>query len=228
MREPLVAAHLWRDQIYEALLDDEAMAELPDLLARNYGARSCVLHWWHPDGEAEIVSHNGYYPDSEMANYAQNFTDKDLWSIRGAKAANVVQNCEELVSPAEYERSEFYTEWIRAMGDDTFHCLGACIRTGWGMGFVGLHRGKTQESFDEETTGALARDIVDVRRMLAVRGRLARAERRANDARAALGELGDAFFTVNGEGRIVHLNRAAERLLRRSDGLAVREQRLAA
>lgn len=221
-------SYLWRDQIYEALLDDEAMGELPEVLARTYGARSCVLHWWHPDGEAEIVSHNGYYSDDDMATYAENFTDTDLWSIRGAKAMNEVQNCDELVSPAEYERSIFYNEWIRGMGDDTFHCLGACVRTGWGTGFVGLHRGRTQGSFDEPTERALSRDIVDLRRMLSIRGRLARAERRAQEARDVVGELGDALITLFGDGRIVHINPAAERLLRREDGLMLCDRHLSA
>jgi hypothetical protein len=124
------ALQLRREEVYDALLDDEVLAQLPSRMATAYGGRSCVLHWWHTDGTAEIVSHNGYYPDDQMQNYAENFTGTDLWSIRAVRSecVNKVWNADELVLPSEYERSEFYNEWIRQMGDDTFHCLGTVMK----------------------------------------------------------------------------------------------------
>jgi DNA-binding CsgD family transcriptional regulator len=96
------------------------------------------------------------------------------------------------------------------------------------MGFVGLHRGKSQGSFALEQTDALGPIIVDIRRMLAIRGRLSRAERRAQEASEVFDAIGDAFVTVSSAGRIVHLNASAEALLREADGLTVRHGRLCA
>jgi DNA-binding CsgD family transcriptional regulator len=224
------ALQLRREEVYDALLDDEVLAQLPSRMATAYGGRSCVLHWWHTDGTAEIVSHNGYYPDDQMQNYAENFTGTDLWSIRAVRSecVNKVWNADELVLPSEYERSEFYNEWIRQMGDDTFHCLGTVVKTRWGMGFVGIHRGRSQGTFEEDQVRALTHDIVDLRRMLAMRGRLSAGLKRAKEADAILDSLGHAFITVTADARVVHTNAAGSELIRRRDGLTVRGDRLAA
>ena len=224
-----MADQLRSEDIYDAMLDEDVFANLPARMAEAYGARSCVL-WWSNGPAAQVMAHNGYYPDAEMLNYAQNYTADDLWSIEGTRPqyVNRVMNCDELVSPTEYERSVFYNEWIRGMGDDTFHCLGIAVKTDWGYGFVGLHRGRTQGSFDENNTQAMERDIVHLRRMLTMRGSVSAGRQRAQDAEAVLDCVGDALITLTREGRIVHANAAAEAILRRSDGLCVARGTLAA
>ena len=217
-----MADQLRSEDIYDAMLDDDVFANLPGRMAEAYGARSCVL-WWSNGPAAEIMAHNGYYPDAEMQNYAQNYTAVDLWTIEGTRPqyVNRVMNCDELVSPTDYERSVFYNEWIRGMGDDTFHCLGIAVKTDWGYGFVGLHRGRTQGGFDDDHARAMKSDIVHLRRMLTMRGSIAGARQRAEDAEAVLDAVSDAFITVTRDGRIVHANAAAEAVLRRCDGLSM-------
>jgi DNA-binding CsgD family transcriptional regulator len=209
------------EEIYEAMLDDDAFTNLPGLMAEAYGARSCVLHWRSAQGSAQVMAHNGYYPDEEMANYAENYTDTDLWALGGLRPdrVNQVLNCDDLVSPNTYEKSVFYNEWIRGMGDDTFHCLGTAVQTKWGYGFVGLHRGRSQGTFTAAKVRSMQRDIVHLRRMMSIRATLAAGLERTSRAEAVCDSIGDALITVTEAGRIVRANAAADNLLLRNDGL---------
>lgn len=213
--------HLAAEEIYDAMLDDDAFARLPGRMAEAYGARSCVLHWRQSEGSADIMGHNGYYPDEQMLNYAENFAGVDDWSLEGLRPerVNLVWNCDELVAPASYENSIFYNEWIRGMGDDTFHCLGTAVSTRRGFGFVGLHRGRGQGTFSEENARSLRRDIVHLRRMLAIKGSVSVGLQRADRAEAVLDSSGQLFITVTSDGQVVHANSSAQALLRRADGL---------
>jgi DNA-binding CsgD family transcriptional regulator len=203
---------LQSEQIYEAMLDDEAFAELPSLLARSVGARSCVIHWRDTQQHAEILSHSQYFSDEHMLNYASNFVEHDEWTNRANEAAfvNRVWNAEELVPQADYSRSIFYNEWIRAMGDDTFHCMGTVMETGRGLGIIGLHRGKTQANFDAESIKQLNRNIVHLRRMLTVRARLVDDSTRIRDLSALLDCNPAPMLAVTARRRIVHANAAAD------------------
>ena len=121
------------------------------------------------------MAHSPYFTPAQMLDYAEKFVEHDQWSIGGKEKPfiNCVWNTKEVVSPTDYENSIFYNEWIRAMGDDTFHCIGTVMETGRGFGMIGLHRGKSQIDFDADAIKGLNRNIVHLRRMMSVRARLA-------------------------------------------------------
>ncbi len=221
-------SRLHREQIYDAAFDDGLFANLSSTLSEAYDARSCTVHWRHFDGSAQIMSHSGHFSDDQMLNYATNFTGSDLWTLEALRPsrANQVLNCDQLVSPSAYEKSAFYNDWIRAMGDDTFHCMGIVMRTRWGAGIIGLHRGRTQGSFSDKAVQALKEDIADLCRMLVIRGRLTTADAEAKHKDAILNTIGEALIAVGAEGQLVSANRAAETLLERQDCLTVRRGKL--
>jgi DNA-binding CsgD family transcriptional regulator len=173
-----------------------------------------VIHWRDAQHNADILSHSQYFSDEHMLNYAQNFTGHDDWTNRANRAENInrVWNAEELVSQADYGRSIFYNEWIRAMGDDTFHCMGSVMQTDRGLGIIGLHRGKGQANFDADAIKHLNRNIVHLRRMLTVRARLFKDSAKIRDLMAMLDCNLAPMMAVNAQGRLVHANAAAEAL----------------
>ncbi len=211
----MAKARLHSEQIYQAMVDDEAFAELPTILAQSVGARSCVIHWRDAQQHAEILSHSQYFSDAHMLNYAENFTQHDDWTNRAKDRAfvNRVWNCEELVPPTEYGRSVFYNDWIRAMGDDTFHCMGTVMETDRGFGIIGLHRGKGQANFDGDSVKEINRNIVHLRRMLTVRARLTSDSTRIRGLMALLDTTPGPMLAVTATGRIVHANAAADALI---------------
>lgn len=214
------------EEIYDAAVDDDAFGQLASRLAEAVGARSGVLHWRYPRDGTEEISYSGYFSDTQMASFERDFADCDLWSamIRRPAHANRAWNCEELVTPELYERSRIYNEWIRPMGDDTFRCLGASIRTPSGIGEIGFHRAKSQPTFDDETVRAVNAVLVHLERMIAIRSKLNAAAR----TNAALDVTAQAVFTLGPQGRVLHYNAAADAMLGRGDGLMLRGDRLVA
>ena len=209
------------EDIYDAAFDDQALQALATDLARSFDARSALIHWVHKDGTADILSHSGYFTDEQLAVYATQFASIDPWiaATAGPEAANRVHDLEEAVPVAEFTASEFYNAYVRAMGDDTCRGLGIRLEAEHGSGFVVLQRGLTQQSFESSAKTALLDYANHLTRMLAIRGKLAIAERKCADLSVTFDALALAAFVVDADLRVRHVNRAAEVLLRRAHGL---------
>ena len=202
--------------IYEAALDDELFAELPTLIAKSMGARSCVLHWRDQNGVAEIFTHSGYFSDGQMADYASNFVAHDLWTDAGMQLQRVNQawNVSDIVANSDYDRSIFYNDWIRRMGDDTYHCVGSVMQTSLGQGIVGLHRGKTQADFPERAIAQLNGQVDHLRRMFAIRGRIGGLAERSNLLDAIFTSGQQPAFVLDRSGGLLMANAAGDGFLR--------------
>jgi DNA-binding CsgD family transcriptional regulator len=218
------------EEIYDAATDDAAFDDLACSLARAVDARSGVLHWKSFSEQTEEVSYSGYFTADQMAEYDRHFSDADLWStaVTRSERLNHVWDCDRLVSPTEYENGRLYNEWIRPMGDDTFHCLGAALRTETAVGEIGFHRGRDQPAFDDEVVRIVEDGLGHMRRMVAIRSKLIAARRTSACASASLDVIGHAVLSLDPKGRLMHGNAAAEALLRRADGLMLQRRRLAA
>jgi DNA-binding CsgD family transcriptional regulator len=218
------------EQIYDAAIDDEAFEQLATSLAESIGARSGVLHWKDFDEETEEVSYSGYFSDDQMAAYEREFAGADLWStaVNRPERLNRVWDCDRLLGPGEYEGGRIYNEWVRPMGDDTFHCLGGALHTERAIGEIGFHRGKGQGAFTEEDVHTVEESLVHLRRMVAVRSKLIAARRGSAIVSASLDVIGHAVLTLDPKGRLLHCNQAGETLLRRGDGLTLHRQHLRA
>lgn len=218
------------EEIYDAATDDAAFDALASTLAGAFGARSGVLHWGNVPNEAEEISFSGYFSDGQMAAYDECFQSDDLWAeaMDLPQSINRAWDCEQFVPAATYERSRIYNEWIRPMGDDTFHCLGGVIRQGGVHGKIGLHRGRGQKSFTSAEVRALQDSVDHIGRMFAIRSRLGRATQYGRTLHATLDTVGHAVFILRPSGTLVECNRAAEAMLRRADALLLRNQHVKA
>ena len=222
------AVKLTTDMIYEAALDDDLFAELPNIIAGAVDARSCVLHWRGESGASEIFTHSGYFSDEQMADYATNFADHDVWTDAGMRQgfANRAWNTSDLVATSEFESSIFYNEWIRQMGDDTFYCCGSVMQTVDGHGIIGLHRGRTQADFSPEVLRRLNSQVGHLRRMFAIRGRIGALQQRHDLLGAVFSAGPDAAVVLSREGRVLMANTAGDAFLRAGRFLRTRKGHL--
>jgi len=212
-RAPLV---LSTEQIYDALFDDEAFDQLPDLLARMVGARSATLAWRYPGGGTDVLQHNNYFTEAHYADYCAHYADTDPWVAVAYRpqGMNRAIRMDEEIDAASVRRTAFYNDWLRGMGDDTLHCLGAAIKAGQGEGIIGLHRGESANgAFTAEESGKLAEAFPHVARVLVVRGKLAAAARQTRAAQSALDATGLAMIVVDAAGRVRSFNTAGEAAL---------------
>jgi DNA-binding CsgD family transcriptional regulator len=218
------------EEIYDAATDDAAFERLAAAFAEAVDARSGVIHWRDFSEQTEQVSYSGYFSDEQMADYERHFAEDDLWSdaVNRPERLGRVWDCSGIVSPQAYENGRIYNEWIRPMGDDTFHCLGGALRTETVSGDIGFHRGRGQPAFDEAAVRVVEDGLVHLRRMVAIRSKLVAARRLTAQASASLDIFGHGILTLDTAGRLIHCNLAAEAILRGGDGLAVHARRLVA
>lgn len=215
------------EEIFDAATDDAQFDMLSTKLAAVLGARSGVIHWrLHEDEAEQEVSYSGHFSSEDMAKFEGDFTRDDIWAdaVNAPHALNRVWRLQDLVPPAKYERSRIYNEWIRSIGDDTMHALGTVIHTPEFRVELGFHRGRSQPEFDAETVAQLSHYLPSIRRMILIRQRL-RAERRGA-ASVALDQIAHACFTLSPKGRVLHMNRKAEAMVRGGEVLKVRHGQL--
>ena len=209
-------------EIFDAATDDGLFASLSARFATSLGARSGVIHWHHADDEQdEEVSYCGYFSAGQMDEYARHFANDDLWvqAIHAPAAFGQIWNCSALVPPQTFQNSRIYNEWIRPMGDDSFHCLGGVIRAGSVLAQVGFHRGRTQAAFGLAEVQALKGSVDQLRQLFTIRHKLRAAARAEASLSAAQDAIGYGIIAFAANGRIIHHNQTAEDILRRGDGL---------
>ena len=218
------------EEIYDAATDDESLDRLAMSLAGGLGARSGVVHWRSIEADTGAISISGYFTDEQMMEYDRHFADADIWAEAFAADGyvNRAWSSHQLVKPITYERSRIYNDWIRRMGDDTFHCLGASIRTDRLVADIGFHRASSQPNFDDAEVAQLTSSLGHLQRMMAIRSRIQSAEQAEARAVGALDAIGYGLFTLRTDGRVLHCNQAAERIARRSDGIILKDGRLSA
>lgn len=202
--------------IYDAVLDDEVFRALPVLLTQYYGAKSCLMAWHNKDGGADFLADSGYYRPADLERYATDFAIHDPWlhASESPSLQNKAINLEQLVPVPVYERSFYYNEFIRELGDDNVRAMGVRTDNHFGTGIIALHRGKTQESFMDDEVAALDLEAKDLRRMLAIRSRFEAQRRESSTFEAVLDHMRDAAFLVGEDRRISYANMAAEAMLK--------------
>lgn len=220
------------EEIYDAATDNESFDLLSVRLARMLDARSGVLHW-RPASEGlaeEEISYSGYFSDEQMDEYARSFVGLDLWSdaVTAPHALNRAWDCADLIPHRIYESSSIFNDWIRPMGDDTMHGIGAALRTQSIVAEMGFHRGRSQGAFSENETKLLNEYLGHIRSVLEIRERLIGSERGRLSAHGSLDVVGYAVFTLRPSGHLLHCNAAAELLVAGADGLRIRAGRLEA
>jgi DNA-binding CsgD family transcriptional regulator/PAS domain-containing protein len=208
---------------YESLLDDDLFAQLPGQLALSLGARSGLLHWHFQDGAADIMAHSGHFTDGQLGRYATEFAPLDPWAAATQRApCGRATDLAAYVAPAEFERSRFYNDYILAMGDDTFRCIGVRTNTRWGTGMIALHRGRSQAPFEPSELALLDEYAPHLNRLLVLRGRIGAIRRENAALSAAVDAMADAVLLVDARGALVHANAAGEEMLRVGQGLTLR------
>ena len=211
------------EQIYEALLDEDAFDALPARLAALVGARSATFQTMVGATPVHVASH---YFNAEMgAYYLENGLGAvDSWNLLciGKGLLNRAVNADDLMTREQFRDGAFYNDFFRHFGDDTGVSLGAIIQTRDGHVGLGLHRALTDAAYTEEARAALDGALPHLRRLAEARSLLAASDARTRDAQAVLHGQALPVLLTDHAGRIVFANAGAEALLAQGDGLVSR------
>jgi len=225
------ATILSAEEIYDASTDDELFRTLARRIPEGFGARSCVLHWRSPGQARESeISLSAHFSAADMNAYDALPPGSDIWAqaINTPGARNRMWLLDDLVAPAEYEASAVYNNWVRWLGDDTFHCMGGAFENDRFIFEIGLHRGRAQEPFNRDDLARLKQMQRPLLQMIEVRQQLFARRSSSSLMSSALDSIGTAIAKLNENGQIMYRNEAAEDLFARNDGLSERDGRLIA
>ena len=178
-------------------------------------------------GTAQILAQGGRQFNAEMQRqYNEYYWRIDpYWSAfkRRPRVGAIVG--EELVTRQEAERTEFFNDLAVPTGVHHAMVLPAVV-TPQGAEAISIWRSAEQKPFEKSAVALLNLLLPHVQAALKMRRALAQTNVRSGRAEAALNASNAACFILNGGGRVVHCNQAAETVLRLQDGLMVKEQKL--
>lgn len=208
--------------LYDAALDAALWPDVVQRLAGAMASSSVVLKLQGHDGSVRLLgcTQNLIVPERDRA-WAEDWHRKDLWVERSvAFGMSRTVTSDELVTPAEQERSGFYQEWLRHL--DIHHMIGVVFPvTDCSIGVLGLHRPRGAGPYEsaERQRFELVRE--HLQRALRVGQYLAERNDLQSAAVEALDRLDTGVILTDPTCRVVHASAMALTLLRENAVLGV-------
>lgn len=216
------ASAIAREEIYDAILDDEAFEAFPHLLKKLAGARSVIIGWIYPDGEQLIFNTCGYFGPQEIELYVrEEIGGRDPWSqhaIEHFRTGEAIRTSEG-VPHAQFERSALYNEFIKPLGDDTYHSLAVAAQGQHGIGCIAVHNGRAAGVFSQESVERLDGFGSDLARLVAIRAKFARLRSQSQLTSSMFDTMPMGAIFLHPGGRFAQANRKGEEML--ADGGAL-------
>ncbi len=210
------------DRLYETAINPELWPFFALTLARCFGCESGVVQV--QNRERNIVSRlsttSNYTPELNEA-YRSYYYRHDLWVAGGMMTPtgrSLVS--QDLVDDAVFYRSIHYNEFCKQVG---IACvLGSVFPLGDGMiGVVGVHRPPGAPHFDVPDKRQMDLFLPHLRRALQVHLKLAAATSNERASLDALDRLPSGVVLLDASGRVVFVNRAAQRMAAAADGFSI-------
>jgi DNA-binding CsgD family transcriptional regulator/PAS domain-containing protein len=132
---------------------------------------------------------------------------------------------EEIVPHDEFVATEIYRDLAAAGGMEYTTCLVLSVSSRT-LEIISLWRGPERAMLEQEHKELLELLMPHLKNALKIRHTLGLCESRARNAEAMLDASDTASILLDGEGRIIHMNEAAQRIALISDGFCIRVDRI--
>jgi DNA-binding CsgD family transcriptional regulator len=212
--------------IYEAALEPLLWPEALKGMARRLSASSAVaLVVDLAAAEVGFAALTGLDPHS-LESYGAHYARVDPWNeYLGRHPCGRPYFSQAAMDDSDFERTEFCNDFLRRYG--IFHALGGFVVRSSSLAFLcGVQRPRARGAFTLGEMRRMAALFPHLDRAARLHRRLARAGGLADGLTAALDRVPLAVLLCDGLGRAVWMNRLAEMLVRRNDGLRVTGGRL--
>jgi DNA-binding CsgD family transcriptional regulator len=211
-------------KIYDAANDDGDWNDLVVTIAFAFGSESCAIQTRSGDRTELLRMTQNFTPDL-LQQYQKHYYRTDEWANAAMlRPLNSVYFTRELVSERRLVRSEFY-EYLKELG--VVDGLGVVFPIGkHEIGVASVHCGRTP--FGEDQRQIMELLLPHIRRALEFRSVILHESLKHSLAARAFDRLPLAAILVDSVGKVHYANHAAESLLRKGDGLTVRNGRLSA
>jgi DNA-binding CsgD family transcriptional regulator/PAS domain-containing protein len=216
------------DLIYDAASDDGAWPNALAGLAAFIGAEAvALLKHDYQAAEGCMVFAVGVRSDYAR-RYSTEFAVKNPWlRDENAYQPDRVFLGESIIPNSRLVETEFYREYLRPQG--LLHSIsGVLCRTGQEVHFVSGLRDAGRQAFGDRNLGDLSEFLPHMRRAFQIHRELARHRSERMAFQDLFDHLSAPVLLVDAQARPTYINRAAEQILTRKDGLALIGRKLAA
>ncbi len=208
--------------IYDAAVEPANWTVALEEIASAVGSRISVILTTHPQHNEIAVKSVGMDPASMLA-YNDYYGRLDTAPPALARVpTGVVATQQQLVNRDMWARGEFANDWARpnGYGDAIFSVL---TRDGGRSSWLCASATPKEGLFGTPERVSLVRALVPhLQQAIKTQERLGDLDRRNRDLAAAVDVLADGVAVVASDGRVTHLNPAAESIVSSGDGLCVR------
>lgn len=214
-------------QVYDAALDEKLWSAVAPQIAATFNAHSTAVQLRDTrNGEIALLAITENYNVAALSSYKSYYGSRDIWVQRATEIglSNIVTS-HDMVADEEFVRTEYYNDWCRDLG--LFYIIGAMFPVADGqISGIGIHRTQGVGAFEEADKLSVAKFLPHFQRALQIRHQLATVTAERDAALDALEREQTAILVVDADARILYVNKQAEALLRRGDGLCGLKGRL--
>lgn len=209
------------EALYDAALGHRSWPGLSQDLMGYLDGQTLMLSTQHArSGHVDVLGWLGLNVEAQQ-EYAQ-FAQHDLW-VQGYVDQRLFGRAiigSSVVEEQTLKRSLIYNEYLRPRHVDIYHLVGAVVPMDNGyQATLGIHRPIDGRDFSAEEARRVQRLLPHLQRALEVRRRLHQAEQASRSVHAVLDRLSLGVVMLGSTGRLLHVNAAADAILRGADGL---------
>jgi DNA-binding CsgD family transcriptional regulator/PAS domain-containing protein len=210
-------------------LAPETWPEALEAVAECLDARKAVSFRVHT-GSGEVRGFRDLnIGEAAVSRFAAYYRRLDPWlqGFSPAWQAGSPFRCTEIISDSALRRTEYYNDFIKPL-DIRFALSSIPLRSDGWMDVLTFFRGVSSEDFDDASLEVFQVLLEHIAQALDIQRRIGLLEHRARGLGAALDRISQAVIVLDGAGRIIHANAAAQEVFNAADGLAVTDGRIEA
>jgi DNA-binding CsgD family transcriptional regulator len=215
--------------IYDAAVDPALWVPFLERLEQVLRTPWCVFHVHDlARHTCDVTAEIGFDP-AFRRSYEQYYVSRNAFFIHGKKHLWPGNVCTDLrLCPDRVLfRSEFYNDWLAPQG--MLRGINATVlKTDSLVSLLGLVRRKDADPPDRDDVTLVERLMPHLQRAVQLHRRLTDLHARERSARDALDSWPLGVILLDGKGSVLLMNKAAEDLVRRNDGLSMERERLRA
>lgn len=212
------------ERIYDGIESEAGLAATLTAVAGHVGTDRAHTLVFDAVGNLVVTSSVGG-DESQYSEYEDYWRDRDPRLAVSMAHKNRIFSDVEVIDPHAFERSPVYNEKLRLDGT-RYSLFGTFARVSGHVIGQAFLRTKEQGAFERLEADALTSVMPHLCRSFELMMLVNKARGQATDLQAALDAMGPALLLIDGDGRVVCMNRSAEEKLRSGDGIGIFKSRL--
>lgn len=211
------------DAIYEAATAPERWTDFLHLFARacNSAAATMFVHDFSMlpgDSSGSFLLQQGFDPAC-VQSYAEHFSNVNVWLKDEARfPQGAVVQSGELYPDDALLKTEWHSDWLRPQG--LFYAIGSTlVRSDDASVNLTLLRSRAAGEYDNADRKLVKALVPHLQRSLAIHRQFWQVSTAHAAAASVLDEMPHGIVFLGGDGRVLYMNRAAEGLFKKRDGL---------